>query len=59
MTGTSLEQRNEIVSRQYCDACIKSGVELFVDRGLDPDVYCRGMGVSLTQLMEKHPGWLD
>ena len=57
--GAALEDRNETVNRPYCDACIKSGVELFIDRGLDPDVYARGMGVSLNALIREYPGWLD
>lgn len=58
-TGAVLEDRNETVTRPYCDACIKSGVELFIDRGLDPDVYARGMGVILNALIREYPGWLD
>lgn len=57
--GAALEDRNETFSRPYCDACVKNGVELFIDRGLDPDVYARGMGVSLNALIREYPGWLD
>ena len=58
-TGTALEDRNETVTRPYCDACIKNGVDLFIARGMDPDVYAQSMGVSLNALIREYPGWLD
>lgn len=56
-TGNALEQRTENVSRGYCDACIKGGVEVFMEKGMDPDVYARSMGVTLAALMAQYPAW--
>jgi hypothetical protein len=55
--GASLEDKPETANREYCDDCIKRGVEVFLDRGLDADVYARNMGVTLATLMAEYPGW--
>jgi hypothetical protein len=54
-TGASLEDKPETVAREYCDDCIKRGIEVFLDRGLDADVYARNMGVTLATLMAEYP----
>jgi hypothetical protein len=55
--GASLEDKSETVAREYCDDCIKRGVEVFLDRGLDADVYARNLGVMLATLMAQYLGW--
>jgi hypothetical protein len=46
------------VTRGHCDSCIIKGELLAQERGLDPGIYCRSMGVSYVALRDANPGSL-
>ena len=46
------------VVRSYCDRCIINGELLSQQRGLDPGIYCQGMGVTYSELRDYNPGAL-
>jgi hypothetical protein len=56
-SGKNLQQRNEAISRSYCDASIVAGVEGNKANGLDPDVQARNRSVRMGEIPRHHPGW--